>query len=269
MGAWSRFLEEIDDAEKQLSPSGPMWYRGHGNVTYELVPSLMRYPNGTEVEPILLKEYIDNGGPRFTARVFNAYIGDDVLPAPDPDWMTVFHMQHWGIPTRLLDWSETLPVAIAFAVLDRDDGDASDAAIFILDPEALNATSLRKRAIKSMTDDGFKYVSVFLNNDPVPPVYPIAIAPPRNYRNERMSAQRGTFTVHGTNSAPLDQQVAQVTRKVVLPSTLFDDARNFLRQTGVELTTIYPDVVGIAKYVRRKYLKPISAAGAAGVHHAS
>lgn len=267
---WSQFLDEIRDAEEQLNHAGPLWYRGHGIASYQLVPSLLRYPNGTKVEAQLLDEYVTNGGPGFSSDVFKAYNGDTVLaPPPDPNWLNVFHMQHWGIPTRLLDWTESLPVAVAFAVLDRNDDDPSDAAIFILDPAALNAISLCRREIKSMFDDGFEYVRLFLKSEPVPVVNPIAIAPPRNYRNDRMSAQRATFTIHGTNAAPLDEQVPMVARKVLLPSALFDEARHFLQQTATGLTTIFPDPVGIARYIRRKYLGPINAAGAAGVHHAS
>jgi hypothetical protein len=270
MSDWTHFIAEIRDAEDQLNQAGPLWYRGHGIADYKLVPSLLRYRNGTAVEAQLLDEYVKNGGPGFSADVFKAYNGDDVLkPAPDPNWLNVFHMQHWGIPTRLLDWTESLPVAIAFAVLDRNDSDPSDAAIVILDPAALNAISLRKREIKSMFDGGFEYVRLFLKSEPVPVVNPIAIAPPRNYRNDRMSGQRATFTIHGTNAAPLDEQVPTVTRKVLLPPTLFDEARHFLQQTATGLTTIFPDPVGIARYIRRKYLEPLSAAGAAGVQHAS
>ena len=50
-------------------------------------------------------------------------------------WLTL--MQHYGLPTRLLDWSESPLVALYFALSSDEDAKA-DAAVWVLNPMKLN-----------------------------------------------------------------------------------------------------------------------------------
>lgn len=87
----------------------------------------------------MLKEFIDLGGRGFVKRVFES------SAEIDEEWSTLFDMQHYEVPTRLLDWTTTLGVAIAFALMDRDGTDGA-AAIYVLDPSlSTNAAKLRAR----------------------------------------------------------------------------------------------------------------------------
>ncbi|MCB5383968.1 FRG domain-containing protein [Blautia glucerasea] len=58
--------------------------------------------------------------------------------APQPydraSWLTM--MQHYGLPTRLLDWSESPLVALYFALSEKKDD--IDAAVWIMNPMKLN-----------------------------------------------------------------------------------------------------------------------------------
>ena len=54
-----------------------------------------------------------------------------------PSWLTL--MQHYGFPTRLLDWSRSPLYALYFATSERSEGiDKTDACVWLLNPGLLN-----------------------------------------------------------------------------------------------------------------------------------
>ena len=114
---WPEFLEHVSQAREELGSPDLIWYRGVSRADYKLVPSLLRVPNGLSKEQVLFNEY-QRSAARFIATRSN-------------DWESLFDMQHYGIPTRLLDWSDVLGIAIAFALYDQND-DAQDSSIYLL-----------------------------------------------------------------------------------------------------------------------------------------
>src|SRR4051812_276443 len=108
------------------------WFRGHGEPGWKLDPGQYRLQRpGTGVgsdwynERTLLTEF------KFRAPLY--------LPsgaAPRNDWEWLFLMQHYGLPTRLLDWTESSLIALYFAL--RDNRGGSDAVVWMLNPWWLN-----------------------------------------------------------------------------------------------------------------------------------
>ena len=97
---WPEFLDCVRKARSELNNPDLLWYRGMSRSDYELIPSLLRVVNGLKKEQDLFNEY-----QRSAARL--------TVPRSN-DWELLFDMQHYGIPTRLLDWTDVLGVAIAF-----------------------------------------------------------------------------------------------------------------------------------------------------------
>jgi hypothetical protein len=60
------------------------------------------------------------------------------LPADDKGWY--FLMQHYGAPTRLLDWTDGALLALSFSV--RELKRPRDVSVWILDPSWLNTKTL-------------------------------------------------------------------------------------------------------------------------------
>lgn len=101
-------------------------YRGHGQASWPLSPSLVRIlPEGTtaqlamEVESAILDDF------RTEAHL---HVPEGLLPelgnrASPVDWWAL--MQHYGAPTRLLDWTTSLYVAAYFAVESHWDDDGA------------------------------------------------------------------------------------------------------------------------------------------------
>ena len=65
------------------------------------------------------------------------------LPATDWEWL--FLMQHYGLRTRLLDWTESSLIALYFAI--RDNSGDVDAAVWAMNPWWLNRQTFGEYAL--------------------------------------------------------------------------------------------------------------------------
>src|SRR5580700_3662716 len=83
---------------------GTLWYRGVGSVGYALQPSVYRGQFDGEERNLVID---------FMARARPCASADVPGSAEHGHWLCL--MQHCGLPTRLLDWSESLLVATFFA----------------------------------------------------------------------------------------------------------------------------------------------------------
>jgi hypothetical protein len=86
-----------------------LWYRGIQCSTFPLLPKIMR--DGKATEKIWERER------RLLTRFRQRSMAYWPAGYPQNDWEHLFAMQHYGMPTRLLDWTENLFVATFFALL--------------------------------------------------------------------------------------------------------------------------------------------------------
>ena len=97
---WNDIYNELI---KSTRTPGDRFYRGHSIAEWPLLPSLGRFVKLPEnVEQNTYFDFVTKAG--------------DILPRNSDSWSVLFTMQHHGLPTRLLDWSETMAVALYFAV---------------------------------------------------------------------------------------------------------------------------------------------------------
>jgi len=230
---WSEFLEIIKQYKRENTES-EIWFRGQNNNDFTLLPSLFRTSKGKDLEEKIYRKY--------RQIIFR------IQPQQKDDWETLFDMQHNWIPTRLLDWSENLGIAVYFAV--KYNYNKTDMAIYLLNPKELNNYS-KKKSIPIIPDDplGLEYVNNYLNKDPFPPQFPIAIQP--NFSNYRMLAQRGLFTIHGDDLTPIEHLCPKAVKKITLSRNSIDDANDFLEFANINEYTVFPDISGITDYIRR------------------
>lgn len=235
MGTWSEFTEAIKGARAQLGNPDTVWYRGQRNKDWGLLPSLYRYSNGLNKEKALFDRF--------------ARLSHNLMVDPRSDWETLFDMQHYYVPTRLLDWSEALGVSTYFAIMgwNRHRDANSEPCIWILDPLRLNNFSIRREEIKR-TDHDFDYRRVYWEKQPTPTMFPIAIEPP--YRNRRIRAQRGAFTIHGEDSRPLNEICPDCVKRVKLPLSAIPEAEEFLEFANINQFSVFPDIEGLAPFVK-------------------
>lgn len=230
--------------KKHFRPNDIVWFRGQSESTWGLVPSLAR-ADGKHLskEGAIYKRFVQNA----------TQLMDQ---APMDEWEWLFVMQHHRAPTRLLDWSEGPLVALYFATADSQK-DKADAALWCLDPIALNAKANVNFAyeleLPSFRD---KALENYLPSrvDPKSPMNPIAAIGPRP--TKRMAAQIGTFTVNHSVHEPIETLYdGNHVWRYVIPKRAKANIRLELQYFGYSALSLFPDIDQVAELIKKEYLK--------------
>lgn len=229
--AWHAVLTDLRDKRDELGNPPVIWYRGHASAEWKLQPAIIRSAEGLKHEAVFEQKFVQHA-PR-------------ILPEPrNTDWENLFEMQHYGLPTRLLDWSRTFAVALFFALSEKH----TTARIFLLDPYRLNRISGHEDLIRTANvakDDFHKSILENKEKDRKP----IAVEAP--FQNDRMYAQQSAFTVHRSAAAPLEEICKEAIRPVDIPAAARAGAEEFLELAGVNEATVFPDIAGFAQFIRK------------------
>lgn len=243
----SEFVSIIEGIEN----SEYLWFRGANNYAFELEPSLFRDKYGlTDFEKV-------HNAERKTLTIFKQrsipYIESLFIERGNiSDWNYLFLMQHFGIPTRLLDFSENSLTALYFAVSSAIFvGNTSDAVVYILDPKLWNQRVFSNGSgvadVLNPSDadlDGYKPSANKISKSPV------AIF--GDYNSRRIAAQQGTFLLFGSEKMSAEACMVEhafpdiCLRKIRIPNQSIAQIYKDLRKMGFTETAIYSDIVGLS-----------------------
>jgi hypothetical protein len=231
------------------SNTGTLWYRGARNVSHQLLPRLYRSPGDAGdllgVEQEMLAQFRSRSRP---------YLENDT----NTDWGYLFIMQHYGVPTRLLDWSENAFLALYFALsLAAEKEFETDAAVWVLDPCAWNVETLPGMTApgKALHADS-KSLANYAPDRELTNMAAGSVAMYAPYNNPRITAQRGVFTVFGCEKSSMDETFEQsnfdekALTRLRIPKDVLADLYGHLRMLGFRESMIYPDLAGLAIEVR-------------------
>jgi hypothetical protein len=250
------FTQQIEEALARTSDL--VWYRGSGRSTYRLIPSLYRHPTITgsvgliELEANILSRFKHRSVPYLNRSLQN-------------DWEYLFLMQHFGVPTRLLDWTENPYIALYFALTSAffntslsTPNYTDNAAVWVLDPTTWNRYVLQgigfQGSVLSPQDERLKGYApasdLTLMN-----IRPIALYGTHN--SPRIVAQRGVFTIFGKDTTPMEEVYTSASFpkdclvKLVIPSNRIAALLKAITSSGITDSVIYPDMDGLAKEIKR------------------
>ncbi|MCP5398579.1 MAG: FRG domain-containing protein [Sphingomonas sp.] len=235
----SDFLTAIRD--DQAARPGTIWFRGHSDATWKLMPGFMRSVSDTS-ETTLLNRF----------RQSAAMLADQ-RPTTSFDW--TFLMQHYGVPTRLLDWSESPLISMHFAVENWADKPGTDAALWCLWPTVLNQNAnivdkVEGQYIPSFDDDELQTYTVdSLRQNTRLELFPVATIATRN--NARIQAQMGTFTIHHNKKIAIEDVGDQShIARYVIPHAARQTLADELKLLGMTRFSLFPELASVGAILK-------------------
>ena len=239
----SKFVDLLERLRK--SAQKPLWFRGCGKSSHKLLPSLYRHKavnkisDFIELEKQLLVRFRQRSKP-FHSRSLKE------------DWEALFFMQHYGVPTRLLDWTENPFIAFYFAVMDApyETGKKdklkfpNTAVVWILDPTEWNLRAVDEGSILTPDDTEIRAYRPCHDHRMINK-HPVAIYGSHN--SPRIVAQRGVFVIFGAELMPMEKTYEKENFptdclvKVILKRRLLAEMRTSILDHGITESVVFPD----------------------------
>ena len=245
----SELMNAIEIAQYELR-SAELWYRGHCSSRWKLHPSLYRGMHESMYKNIRRWSRERTMFVKFQCAAYSR--GKD-LPNQDniSQWLCL--MRHFGLSTRLLDWTRSPLVACYFALREKP---IKTPTIWILDPDKLNnhyETIAPVLTLRDRTPDErlARHLSnVLVEGEEEKSI--LAVHPPEV--DNRILSQRSVFTIHGR---PEPLQKINIKKsylyRINLSKTAARNISKSLKIFGYDDTVMFPDLGHLADKLANQY----------------
>lgn len=243
-----------------------IWFRGQSRSSWSPIPKVYRPLGGN------LSCFYTHAAEANMTQMFNlqAFSRRAQCPQDLGHWLCL--MQHYGLPTRLLDWTESILVAAFFAVenaraerLTSSGRRGEPAAIWAISPRALNYFMIHEAAMPRLECVG-------VMQQIITPAFGaktrfdgvIATMPPEI--DARMTMQQSRFTIHGTSPSARGRAIEELEgfprfiAKFEIPHKAKAIIEEELCNVGIRRATLFPDLQNLSHDLAAEYgLRSIAA----------
>lgn len=249
------YLSLVDDLNKKADSgnTSKLWYRGIKAAGYDLLPTLMRGDLNANLELKYLSKFKSLANPYL--QTTPGFPFDQGLPSY---WGWLFLMQHYGVATRIMDWSQDALVALIFACASRNEYEKTqDAGIYALNPTELNKAFylynyLPAGYVPNAQEDRVYelFGPDYGNADQLKK--PLAVIGPWN--SPRIMAQKGTFTVFPHITDPVALNKISDSWKYLYKITISKDACDSivaqLANYGILEASLFPELASVTALIK-------------------
>ena len=288
----SDFLKILDSYKEQFSQTyrnSGFVFRGMGNASWQLIPGMFREYSEKQICATM-------PGISYKGRIYSAHEYEILahfkkeasgllthVPQTD-DFTWIQYAQHYGVPTRLLDFTSNPLVAMYFCCQSESKGDG---AIWIVNTVNFERWSqdeiicsnmgsdytreaMMKSIMREMRGD-FDYGEV--EGEPrLKKMRPVLFIPP--YIDQRMSAQSSRFMIWGNITSGLESMIKakenlmelssngvtyrqeddqRFLAKLIVPEICKHNIMRELDLLNINEKSIFPGLDGIGRYVNKYY----------------
>lgn len=241
-----RSIGELAEAVRDLKRETQVrwWFRGHASIGWELRPGIHRGYSAQQEQSMSQEFRVRAGLRHVRVPPYSDYAG----------WLSL--MQHYGLPTRLLDWSRSPLIAAFFAtepaMPHASPGGVGEACIWALAPIVLNESQGYEPFLYPLSGQTPRDLlrPAFLG----PRSHEVIVAAMPIESDMRMVTQRGAFTIHA-GTACLDQVGGAETwlRRLVIPEDAVPRIAEELDHLGVGLSDLFPDLGNLARELKAQH----------------
>ncbi|MBA7587751.1 hypothetical protein ES708_29789 [subsurface metagenome] len=240
-------------------------FRGQ-DIDEPLLPSVLRNIDGKRLNELLIYTSFTSIYKNYTDERF------------DNSKIELFSfMQHYGIPTRLLDWTENAIMALFFSI--ESFTNQKTPVVWVINSKGLNELTLPESGGTFLGDNRIVTARLdligFLKDEILIPYYfiqhpkyeifkgtktldqPIAFYPISS-GNQRIIVQKGVFTVHGCKNDSIEnilikEKKPEYLYKILIDKKAINNIVFELKILGLSPRSVYPDLFGLSKEYRTPF----------------
>jgi FRG domain len=248
---WERTLEDskinsitdlIEASDEIATRFGEkdIWWRGHAEARWKLQPRVFR----GEIQEYSI-EYENSLTGQFRRQ---AHVRSNNCPDSDAYEEWLFFMQHYRLPTRLLDWTESILIATYFAVSQSH---SETGALWALDPALLNGSQLRAGIYDPTTKPTAGLFREAFRGYSQEPQLAYVTAVGIAEVDIRMLVQCAACTVHGTNR-PIEEfaEKDEFLCKYEISAEGKARLKKSLDRLGISEHHLFPDLEHLSAHLR-------------------